>query len=147
MKLRAALGSELGRNGSRRKGMSSPDTQVSTYPNVCVEHDQLIRTSEFELLGAASQQLLDLLRPDFSPLISVGPLRFGRHLFGDRLLGVFLAGNGVFAPKHTREKRHCQRLRQTRTSKLLNSENQEDNAATRWSKGISSVTAAIMGAV
>jgi hypothetical protein len=36
MKLRAALGSELGRNGSRRKGMSSPDI-ASQSVSTCMD--------------------------------------------------------------------------------------------------------------
>lgn len=95
-------------------------SQSAFYPSARVRS---CLTPEFELVGAASQQLLDLVRRDFSPLISVGPLRLGRRLLSSRLLGGFLAGSGVFAPEHTREKRHCRWSRHTRTPKMLDSEN------------------------
>lgn len=111
MNVRAALGSELGRNGRRRNGVSrAAATNDQQSEQWSIFHGQDINpppTSGLELMHTPSYKVLDFFRRNFCPLPRIGPFGFRRgRVDGRGRLDLLLCRSGVLAPKDAREEGH-----------------------------------------
>ena len=111
MNVRAALGSELGRNGRSRNGVSRATRtnyqRSGDYaPAFHGQNGNSEPTSGLEFMHTASHQVLDFLRRDLCPLPRIGPFGLCRSgAYGGGRLWLFL-GRGVFTTKDSRKEGH-----------------------------------------